>query len=104
MFKTLKSLFVKDKTDYLKLINQGAIILDVRNKEEFKKQHIKGSINIPLNNLQNNLHMLTEKSRAVITCCDTGLKSISAKSLLKINGYSNVYNGGVWQTLHNKLK
>jgi rhodanese-related sulfurtransferase len=36
------------KTDYSELVKQGAIILDVRSKGEFVGGHIKGSINIPL--------------------------------------------------------
>lgn len=104
MIEAIKNLFIKKETDLTEFIYQGAFILDVRNKDEFSKLRIKGSVNIPLNELQNNLHMLNEKSRVIITCSESGVKSLSAKNLLKINGYSKVYNGGEWQNLYNKIK
>lgn len=103
MIEILRRLFISEVIDYAKLVNEGAIVLDVRDKSDFKKKHLKGSVNIPLNNLQNNLHLLNQKNRVILTCCDSGIKSKTAKSLLKINGYSNVFDGGEWQSLHNKL-
>lgn len=104
MFDTLKNLFTKEKEDYLQLVKEGALILDVRSKGEFTTGHIKGSVNIPVDALKNNLNKLKDKNRPVITCCASGMRSASAKSILKSNGFSNVHNGGGWQSLNNKLK
>jgi rhodanese-related sulfurtransferase len=41
--------------------------------------------------------------KPVITCCASGMRSASAKSILKSNGYSDVYNGGGWMSLDSKL-
>ncbi|MBC7384162.1 MAG: rhodanese-like domain-containing protein [Bacteroidia bacterium] len=91
------------KVDYAKLVNDGAIILDVRSKSEYAGGHINGSINISVNTLVNNLNMLKDKTNPIITCCASGIRSASAKSILKSNGYINVHNGGGWISLQNKI-
>ena len=91
------------KVDYADLVKQGAIILDVRSKGEFQSGHIKGSINIPVDTLNSNFSKL-KKDNTIITCCASGMRSASAKSILKSNGYTNVYNGGGWSSLQNKIR
>jgi rhodanese-related sulfurtransferase len=44
--------------NYAELVGNGAIILDVRSKGEFSEGHIKGAINIPVEQLGNNLNKL----------------------------------------------
>ena len=46
MLDTINNLFGFKKTDYAELIKRGAVIVDVRSKDEFAGSHIKGSINI----------------------------------------------------------
>ena len=103
MFDTLKSLFGLEKADYAQLIKDGAIILDVRSKREYAGGHIKDSINIPVDQLGNNIHKLKDKNKPIITCCASGARSASAKSILKSNGFAEVYNGGPWSTLQHKI-
>jgi len=103
MFNAIKNIFGLEKTDYSELVKNGAIILDVRSKEEFNSGHIKGSVNIPVNTLQNNLSKLKDKNKPIITCCASGMRSASAKSILKNNGYTDVHNGGGWISLNNKI-
>ena len=54
--------------------------------------------------LRDNLSRLKDKNKTVITCCASGIRSASAKSILRSNGYSDVHNGGGWQSLNSKLK
>ncbi|MGB3074585.1 MAG: rhodanese-like domain-containing protein [Chitinophagales bacterium] len=104
MISTLKKLFgFGPGTDYAALVKQGAIIVDVRSKNEYSGGHIKGSINIPVDQLGSNLSKLKEKDRPIITCCASGMRSRSAKGILKTKGYSQVYNGGGWGSLQSKL-
>ncbi len=104
MIKILKQLFKSEPTpEYSELLKNGGIIIDVRSKNEYSSGHIKGSKNIPLNSLNNNLTNLKRKDQPIITCCASGMRSASAKSILKNLGYSNVYNGGGWRNLQNKL-
>ncbi len=103
MLDAIKNLFGMDKTDYAELVKKGAVILDVRSKSEYDGGHIKDSINIPVDQLQKNLSKLKDKDKTIITCCASGMRSASAKSILQNNGYKNVYNGGGWSSLNNKI-
>lgn len=105
MFETIKKLLgLQPSVDYNELVKQGAIILDVRSKGEYSSGHIKGSVNIPLDQLNSNLQKLKDKDKPIITCCASGMRSASAKSILKSKGYSQVYNGGGWYGLDRKIK
>lgn len=104
MINAIKNLFgLGSKVDYAELVEQGAIILDVRSKGEYEGGHIKGSINISVDTLSNNLNKL-KKDKPIITCCASGMRSASAKSILKSNGFTEVYNGGGWRSLQNKIR
>lgn len=104
MFESIKKLFGFKTIDYTQLVREGAIILDVRTGGEFSTGHIKGSINIPVNALSKNLAKLKSKNKPIITCCASGMRSASAKSILQSNNFSNVYNGGSWHSLKHKLR
>jgi len=92
------------KADYSELKKNGAIIVDVRSVQEFKGRHIKGSINIPVDGLRNNLGKLKGKEdTVVITCCASGMRSASAKGILKAKGFKEVHNGGAWISLDSKI-
>lgn len=105
MINAIKKLFgFGPKTDYASLVKQGAMILDVRSKGEYAAGHIKGSLNIPVDAIKNNLGKLKDKNTPIITCCASGMRSASAKGILKSLGYTQVYNGGSWFSLQNKLK
>ena len=104
MINLLKQLFgLGPKLNYGDLVKQGALLLDVRSKEEYAGGHIKGSINIPVNTLANNLSKLKDKNKPIITCCASGMRSGMAKKLLKSNGFTQVHNGGGWSSLQNKI-
>jgi rhodanese-related sulfurtransferase len=96
-----KKLFGGTSVDFATLVKQGAMIIDVRSPAEFKGGHIKGSVNIPLKSLEASLSKVP-KNKAIITCCASGMRSGSAKSLLKAAGY-DVHNGGGWMSLKSKL-
>ena len=88
--------------DYVTLVKNGAQIVDVRTPGEYQSGHIRGSKNIPLQVLGSKLDVL-DKSKPIITSCASGMRSASAKSLLLQKGFSEVYNGGGWISLQNKL-
>ena len=59
MIESIKKLFgIGPKVDIGELIRNGAIIVDVRSKGEYSSGHVKGSINIPLDQLGSNLAKL----------------------------------------------
>ena len=103
MITLLKNLLgLGPKVDFSELVKNGAVIVDVRTKGEYQGGHIKGSLNIPLDVLSSNLEKLN-KSNPIITCCASGIRSSAAKSTLKSAGFEQVYNGGGWAGLQNKI-
>lgn len=83
-------------------IAKGAIIIDVRSPGEFAGGHIKGSKNIPLNEISTKIDEIKKQNKPVITCCASGMRSSQATSILKQNGI-DALNGGGWQSLQSKL-
>ena len=104
MINTLKKLFgFGPSVNYAEMVKNGAIILDVRSKSEYAGGHIKGSINISVDTLRNNLGKLKDKNKPIITCCASGMRSARAKNILKTHGYTDVHNGDGWRSLQSKL-
>ncbi len=102
MLNALKQLLgLGPKVDFAQMMDNGAVIIDVRTPGEFKSGHIPGSKNIPLQNLAAQISKL-DKKKPIITCCASGMRSGSAKAMLKAKGFE-VYNGGSWMGLQHKL-
>lgn len=92
-----------NKTNEIKsFIDRGAIIIDVRSTGEFTSGNIKGSKNIPLNNISTRIQEIKKWDKPIITCCLSGMRSGQAASILKQNGIECI-NGGGWSSLANKL-
>ncbi len=102
MFNFIKDLF-KPKADLSKLVQEGALIVDVRTKAEFQSGHIAGSRNIPLDDIKKEAVALKNLNRPIITICKSGARSGMAKSILVAAGI-NVQNGGAWTSLQHQLK
>jgi rhodanese-related sulfurtransferase len=72
------------------------IIIDVRRPDEFEKGHAKGSINIPLQEIENRLDEIKEISGPVVLVCGGGTRHIKAFELLKSKGIETE-KGGSWK-------
>jgi rhodanese-related sulfurtransferase len=84
------------------LVANDALIIDVRSPQEFTGGNVAGSINIPLDRLAAHSPKL-DKTRTVITCCASGMRSGMARTSLLNQGFAEVHNGGGWLSLNNKL-
>lgn len=74
----------------------GAVLLDVRTKEEYNDYHIEGSVNIPLDNLNIANQRIADKNTPIFVHCLSGARSRQAAAILKQMGYTNVKNiGGI---------
>lgn len=99
MFEFLKNMFSNKTNDVLKqIINDGAFLVDVRSTTEFANGHIKGSVNIPVDEIQNHLAKFKNRKNIVVFC-RSGARSSLAKSVLEKNGIEGVTNGGSWQNV-----
>jgi len=83
------------------MIDNGAKVVDVRTTQEFDTGHFEGSINIPLNTIENNIDKIKDFNKFIVVVCASGMRSRKALDILKINGV-NSYNGGSWLDLKKK--
>lgn len=96
MLNWLKNLFIGP--DLKAFASNGALIIDVRTREEFKNGHHPISINIPLSDLSGKISDLKAKQKTIIACCQSGSRSSMAVSLLRKNGI-DAYNAGSWRQI-----
>ena len=85
-----------------RLINQGSLVLDVRDGEEYAAGHLPRARHIPLRELSKRVDEIGKfKAKSVIVTCKSGTRAGLACRLLKQAGFANVYQlkGGVaaWQ-------
>jgi len=85
------------------LINrEDALVLDVRNADEFNKGHILNARNMPLSQLDARIAEIEKlKEKPVIVACESGNRSGAAAAALRKRGFARVFNlsGGIgaWQ-------
>jgi rhodanese-related sulfurtransferase len=73
----------------------GAIVIDVRTPGEFAQGHLKGAVNVPLDNLGNEIiKVVPDKNLPILVYCLSGTRSGFARHVLKGKLYSQVYNLG----------
>jgi len=95
LFSLFSTKNAQPKTDLKELINNGALLLDVRTRGEYSTGHVNGSKNIPLDELGKSLSKL-DKGQNIVVVCASGMRSAQAVNMMKQNGFINCYNGGSW--------
>jgi len=96
MLGMLKNIFgANDSAKLEEIVKQGAYLVDVRSAGEFASGHVKGSVNIPVDQIKTKAGMLKSKAH-VIVFCRSGARSSQAKAILEQAGLNNVINGGTW--------
>ncbi|MBN1042095.1 pyridine nucleotide-disulfide oxidoreductase [Clostridium botulinum] len=73
------------------LVENNAVIIDVRERGEYENGHIKNSKNIPLSELRERVNEIP-KDAPIYLHCRTGQRSYNATLALQNLGYTNVYN------------
>ncbi|SHH02738.1 FAD-dependent oxidoreductase [Tepidibacter thalassicus] len=73
------------------LVESGACIIDVREKDEYEQGHIIGAKNIPLSELRERLDEIP-KDKPVYLHCRSGQRSYNAVLALQNLGFKNIYN------------
>lgn len=81
------------------IINNVGTIVDVRTPAEFTGGCVAGSINIPLQEIEQRLHELQELQQPLILCCASGGRSGMATQFLTTKGIE-CYNGGGWMEVN----
>ena len=92
-----------EPVDAVRIFNhEDAVMLDVREDNEFTEGHILDAVHIPLGKLGERMGELANmREKAIIVSCRSGHRSASACARLRKEGFETVYNlkGGVlaWQ-------
>ncbi len=92
----------KKLPDFRDLVDQGAIIIDVRTPQEYDAGSIRGSKNIPLHLISDRADIIQSWGVPVITVCQSGARSSRARAVLRKAGI-DAYNGGGWQRFQKKI-
>ena len=98
MMNLLKKLTSKKNSDLTAIAQRGAVIIDVRNPDEYLAGNVRGTVNIPLGNIPSKIEKIKSYQKPVITCCVSGTRSGLAAAMLKAKGIE-VYNGVRWENM-----
>lgn len=79
--------------DAVRLLNQGAVLVDVRSKAEFDGGHVIDAKHIPQEQIAGSGETLKKyRDKVVITCCESGMRSGAAARVLQAQGFTKVVN------------
>jgi rhodanese-related sulfurtransferase len=79
--------------DAVRLMNQGALLLDIRTQAEFDAGHIRDARHIPQEQLASSGETLKKyKEKVVVACCESGMRSGAAARVLRAQGFTKVVN------------
>lgn len=82
-----------DPTEAVKLINNDAIVVDLRSTEAYGKGHIVNARSVPFDELDGHIEKLGKfKNKPVVAVCDAGITSNKAANRLRDSGFESVYN------------
>ena len=82
-----------------RLVEEGALLLDVRTPQEYAQGHIEGAVNIPHDQVADEIEQIAEltggdEGKAIVVYCRSGRRSGLAKETLAEHGYGRVSNLG----------
>ncbi len=73
------------------LVDNGALVIDVRTEVEYNTEHIQGAINIPYDEISS---IEADTDDTIIVYCQSGTRATEAAEELIALGYTKVYNLG----------
>jgi phage shock protein E len=90
--KSLEKLFTLPPGDVL--------IIDVRSRQEFDAGHFSTAMNIPHDQIGNQLNKLEPyKQKTILLYCHSGNRAAIAEKILRQNGFVNVVNAGGYSAI-----
>jgi rhodanese-related sulfurtransferase len=80
-------------TQAVRLMNQGALVIDLRSKELYDAGHIVDARNVPVREIESQADALKKwRDKSVITYCDSGADGAGAARTLMKLGFTKVFN------------
>ncbi len=71
---------------------KNAVLIDVREQEEWDAGHIEGSLHYPLSKIENENMPARHQDKDIVLYCQRGVRSLQAARLLKDHGFPDVYS------------
>ena len=98
-FTSLNALASERAEQGWQLIEQGALIVDVRTPQEFQIEHLDNALNYPLSEIAEIAEIAehfanVDKSKSIVVYCRSGARSGRAHDYLISQGFTNVHNAG----------
>jgi rhodanese-related sulfurtransferase len=90
----------------VRLMNDGALVIDVRGKDQYESGHIGDARHVPAAELAQQADALKKwREKPVIAYCDTGVSAAAATKTLAQLGFTQVFNlaGGLEQWRRDNL-
>ena len=82
-----------EATDAVKLLNNGAVVVDLRSAEAFGRGHIVNARNVPADEIESRLSSLgVDKSKPIVAVCDAGVSSRRTVATLRQQGFDSVFS------------
>jgi len=78
---------------------ESATILDVRTVGEFMFGAVEGAVNVPLDEIPDQLDFISKLPKPLLVCCAHGVRSRYAVDYLVQNGIDEIYDVGAWQNV-----
>ena len=80
-------------SEAVRLMNQGALLIDVRRREDFEAGHIAGARSVPGDTIADGARSIERfKDKAVIAYCDSGVTAAAAARQLTRLGFKHALN------------
>ena len=79
-----------EAVDAVKLINNDAVVVDLRSSDAHARGHIVNARSIPSDELEAKVSTLN-KSKPIIAVCDSGISSTRVVNTLRQKGFESVY-------------
>lgn len=84
-----KSISAKEALNLIK--SKNYVVLDIRDKKDWQKGHIKGAISISLNELEKRANELEKfKNKEILVCSKSGINGVKASRILSKLGYKPI--------------
>jgi len=79
-------------------LRNGAVLMDVRSPAEYDSGHLKGAINLPVQQIDARIGgLIKDKNQVILLHCQTGDRSSTAQKRLIALGYTQVHNLGSYE-------
>lgn len=77
-----------------KMMEEGVVLIDVREPDEFAEGHVKGAVNVPMSVLKPGMKLkaVPNLNDKVLVQCKSSVRAENASKILIETGYKNVYN------------